>query len=76
MQRVKINDLESKEQVLERHFERMAYYHDRVAGLQAHIEELHKRLKDHRKAKALANKRADTAIAALKAVVTKFESHS
>lgn len=46
---------------------------DQLTELQGANDALKKRLKDHRKAKALANTRADRAVAALRAAINEFE---
>ena len=46
---------------------------DRITALQGSNDALLKRLKDHRKAKALANRRADQAVAMMREMLDRFE---
>jgi hypothetical protein len=46
---------------------------DRLTEMQGAIDALHARLRSHRKAKALANKRADTAVAAMLDMISRFQ---
>lgn len=63
----------TKEQLIDR-FRRVVENHaDYVAGAEGAMEALRKRLRNHRKAKAEANKRADQACAAMKAMIEHFE---
>lgn len=63
----------TKEQLIDR-FRRVQEIHrDNMVELRGANEALKKRLKDHRKAKAEANKRADTAVAAMKSMLEQFE---
>jgi hypothetical protein len=48
-------------------------HQDRITEMQGTIDALHARLKFHRKAKSLANKRADTAVAAMRDMLSRFQ---
>ena len=50
-----------------------ARHADKIASMEGSIEALTKRLRSHRKAKALANKRADKAVAAMRDMLDRFE---
>lgn len=50
-----------------------ANHQDRFAEMQGANDALRARLRAHRKAKALANKRADTAVAAMQAMLACFQ---
>lgn len=70
---IPLEDL-TKEQLIDRFRAAVARHGDNDAAYKGQIEALKKRLASHRKAKALANRRADKAVSALRAVVDKLAS--
>jgi hypothetical protein len=63
----------SREELLDTIAAMSAANRDRITALQGANEALLKRLKIHRKAKALANRRADHAVAMMRDMLDRFE---
>ena len=63
----------TKEALIETMALQRAKHHDELTGRDGAIDALKARLRAHRKAKALANQRADKAVAAMKAMLDSFE---
>lgn len=62
----------SKEQLIDRFRAVVARHEDERTAHRGAIEALQKRLRSHRKAKALANKRADLAVKAMQGMLETF----
>lgn len=63
----------TREQLIDKIADLRSIHTDRVTELNGSIDALHKRLKDHRKAKRLANKRADAAEKAMRDMLDTFK---
>ena len=71
--RLKMQDM-TKEALIDRMLTQGENHMDRIHELNGSIDALKKRLKDHRKAKALANRRADDAVSVMRTMLNTFEA--